>query len=45
MNGKDLNGIIDKMDTLVANQSENLTELGQNEFINGLSYDYNHVSP
>jgi hypothetical protein len=45
MNGKDLDGIIDKIGTLVVNQSEKVTELGQNGFINGLNYDYNHVSP
>jgi hypothetical protein len=43
MNGKDLNGLIDKMGTLVTNQSEGAIEPGQNEFINELNYDYNHV--
>ncbi len=43
MNGKDLNGFIDKMGTLVANQNEGAIEFGHNEFINELSCDYNHV--
>ncbi len=30
MNGKDFNGLIDKMGTLVANQSEGATEFGEN---------------
>jgi hypothetical protein len=38
MNGKDLNGIVDNMGTLVVDQSEN-------EFINELSYDCSHVGP
>jgi hypothetical protein len=45
MNGKDFDGIVDKMGTLVANQNERVIKPSQNEFINGLSYDYNHVSP
>jgi hypothetical protein len=43
MNGKDFNDLIDKMGTLVVNQHEGATELGQNEFVNELSCDYNHV--
>ncbi len=45
MSGKDLDGFIDKIGTLVTNQSEKATKHGQNEFINELSYDYSHVSP
>ncbi len=45
MSGKDIDGLIDKMGTLVANQNEGAIEPGQNEFINGLSCDYNHVGP
>jgi hypothetical protein len=45
MNGKDFDGLIDKMGTLVANQNERAIELGQNEFINELSYDYSYVGP
>jgi hypothetical protein len=45
MNGKHRDGIVDKMGTLVSNQSERVIKLGQNEFINGLNYDCNHVSP
>jgi hypothetical protein len=41
--GNDLDGFIDKMSTLVANQSERATKLGENEFINELSYDYSYV--
>jgi hypothetical protein len=44
MNGKDLDDLIDKMGTLVTNQSERATKLGQNEFTNELSYDYSHVA-
>ncbi len=43
MSGKDLDGLIDKMGTLVANQSERATEFGCNEFINELNYDYIRV--
>jgi len=45
MTVKDFDGFIDKMGTLVANQSERATELGQNEFINELNYHYNYVDP
>jgi hypothetical protein len=45
MNGKDFDGLIDKMGTLVANQSERAIEPGQNELINELSCDYNYVGP
>jgi hypothetical protein len=45
MSGKDLNGIIDKMGTLVINQIERATKPSQNEFINELNYDYSHVGP
>ncbi len=45
MNGKDLDGFIDKMDTLVANQSERATKPNQNEFINELSCDCNCIGP
>jgi len=45
MNGKDLDGIIDKMGTLVTNRNERVIKPNQNEFINGLSYDSNHGSP
>jgi hypothetical protein len=41
MNGKNFDGFIDKMGTLVANQSERATELSQNE----LSCDYSYVGP
>jgi hypothetical protein len=44
MNGKDLNGIVDNMGTLVIDQSE-WTEPSENEFINELSYDCSHVGP
>jgi hypothetical protein len=44
MNGKDFDGLIDQMGTLVVNQSERAAKIGQNEFINELNYDYNHVS-
>jgi hypothetical protein len=44
MNGKDINGIIDKMGTLVANQNEKATKPSHNEFINELSNDYICVS-
>ncbi len=43
MNGEDLNGLLDKMGTLVANQSERATKLGQNEFVNQLNCDCNCV--
>jgi hypothetical protein len=43
MSRKDFDGLIDNMGTLVANQCERATELGYNEFINELNYDYNHV--
>jgi hypothetical protein len=43
VNGKDLDGFIDKMDTLVTNQSEGAIELGQNEFVNELSCDYSYI--
>jgi len=39
MIGKDLDGIIDKMGILVANQNERATTPSQNEFINELNYD------
>jgi hypothetical protein len=45
MNGKDLDDLIDKMGTLVINQNERVTKPGQNEFINELNCDYNHVGP
>ncbi len=45
MSDKDLDGIVEKLSTLVANQSEWATKLSQNEFINELSYDYNCVGP
>jgi hypothetical protein len=45
MSGKDLNDLIDKMGTLVVNQSERATKSNQNDFINELTYDYNHISP
>jgi hypothetical protein len=45
MSGKDLHGLIDNMGTLVANQNDTATEPNQNEFINELNYDYNHIGP
>jgi len=45
MNGKNLNGIIDKVGTLVVNQNERAIECGQNEFINELNCEYSHVGP
>jgi hypothetical protein len=45
MNGMDFDGFIDKMGTLVVNQSERAPKPGQNDFINELSYDYNYVGP
>jgi hypothetical protein len=45
MSGKDLDGLIDKMGTLVTNQSERATKPDQNDFINELNYDYNHIGP
>jgi hypothetical protein len=45
MSGKDLDGLIDKMGTLVINQSEGATKPSENEFINELSYDCNYVGP
>jgi hypothetical protein len=44
MNGKDFNGLIDQMGTLVINQNERATKPSQNEFINELSCDCNRVS-
>jgi hypothetical protein len=38
MSGKNLNGLINEMGTLVVNQNEGATKPGQNEFINDLSY-------
>jgi hypothetical protein len=43
MNGKDFNGLIDKMGTLLANRSEGAIEFGENEFVNKLTCDCNHV--
>jgi hypothetical protein len=43
MNGKDFDGLIDKMGTLVINQSEGVIEFGQNELITELSCDYSYV--
>ncbi len=43
MNGKDPNGIINKMGTLVINQSERATKLSQNEFIHELNCDFSLV--
>jgi hypothetical protein len=34
-----------KMGTLVANQSEKATKPNQNDYINELTYDYNHIGP
>ncbi len=45
MSGKDFDGLINKMGTLVINQSEGTIEPSQNEFANELSYDCNHVGP
>jgi hypothetical protein len=45
MNGNNLDGIVDKMGTLAVIQNEKVTKLVQNEFINGLNYDDNHVNP
>ncbi len=45
MSGKDLDGLIDKIGTLVTPQNEKATKLGQNEFINELNYDYICVGP
>jgi hypothetical protein len=45
MSCKDFDGLIDKMGTLVANQSERTTKPNQNDFINELSYDYNLIDP
>jgi hypothetical protein len=45
MNGKDLHGLIDNMGTLVANQNDKATEPNQNDFINELKYNYNHIGP
>ncbi len=45
MSGKDLNDLIDKMGTLVVNQSERATKSNQNDVINELTYNYNHISP
>ncbi len=39
VSGKDLNGFIDKICTLVTNQTKGATEPNQNEFINELSCD------
>ncbi len=43
MGGKDFDGFIDKMGTLVVNQSERATKPSQDEFINEMNYDYNCV--
>ncbi len=40
MSGKDFDGFINKMGTLVANQSERATKFGQNGFINELNCDH-----
>jgi hypothetical protein len=40
MSGKEFDGLINKMGTLVANQSERATKPNQNDFINELIYDY-----
>jgi hypothetical protein len=45
MNGKELNGLTDKMSTLVANKNERATKPNQNDFINELTYNYNHIDP
>jgi hypothetical protein len=45
MNGKDFDGLIDKIGTLVISQSERATKPNQNDFINELTYDYNHIGP
>jgi hypothetical protein len=45
VSGKDFDGFINKMGTLVINQSEGTTEPSQNEFVNELNYDCNHVGP
>jgi hypothetical protein len=45
MSGKDLHGLIDNMGTLVVNQNDTATEHNQNDFINELNYDYNHIGP
>jgi hypothetical protein len=44
MSGKNFDGLIDKMGTLVANRNERTTKLGQSEFINELSCDYSCVN-
>ncbi len=41
MSGKDLDGLIDKIGTLVTPQNEKATKLGHNE----LNYDYSRVGP
>ncbi len=45
VSGKDFDGFINKMGTLVINQSEGTIEPSQNEFVNELNYDCNHVGP
>ncbi len=45
MSGKEFDGVIDKMGTLVVNQNERATKPNQNNFINELTYDYNHIGP
>jgi hypothetical protein len=45
MNGKDLDGIFDKMGNLAVDQSEGAIKPSYNEFINELNYDYGHVGP
>jgi len=45
MNGKEFDGLIEKMGTLVTNQSERATKPNQNDFINELTYYYNHIDP
>ncbi len=45
MSNKDPNGLINKMGTLITNQSERATKLGQNEFIHELNCDCSLVGP
>jgi hypothetical protein len=45
MSSKDLDGNIDEVCALVIDQSNWAIKPGENEFINELNYDYNHVGP
>jgi hypothetical protein len=45
MSDEDFDGVIEKIGTLVIDQSEHATKLNQNEFINELSCDCSCVGP